>query len=112
MFYTPEQKGALVLGQVRQLRHPDACAHVEFAGPADTVMRVTVRKETYYTITIAYRWWWVRVVVGHIVIRCVDAWWILHFTLQSHWFRDAFPIDALLIPTSYCMKVLEHDAHA
>ena len=40
---TPEQKGELGLGQVRQRRHPDARAHMELAGRADTIMRDTMR---------------------------------------------------------------------
>lgn len=40
---TPEQKGELGLGQVRQHRHPDAPEHMELAGRADTIMHVTMR---------------------------------------------------------------------
>jgi hypothetical protein len=35
--YIPEQKDVLVLGQARQLCHPDACAHLELEEPADTI---------------------------------------------------------------------------
>jgi hypothetical protein len=66
-------------------------------------MHVTVRKETYHTITIAYRWWG-RVVVCRIVIGRADVWWIQHFTLHKlhiHRLRDALPIDVLLVITSH-----------
>ena len=32
-FYTPEKKGVVGLGLVRQLCHPDTCVHMELAGP-------------------------------------------------------------------------------
>jgi hypothetical protein len=48
--YIPERRGVLGLEQVRQLRHPDACAHMELGEPADTITRVTVRKVTYHII--------------------------------------------------------------
>ena len=40
------QKG---VGLVR-LRHADGCAHMELAGRADTIVRVTVRRDTQYRI--------------------------------------------------------------
>jgi hypothetical protein len=63
-------------------------------------------------ITIAYRWWG-RVVVCRIVIGCAGVWWILHFTLHSHfshWFklRDTRWMDIFLVVSSY-MRVLEYD---
>ena len=74
---------------------------------ADTIMCVTVGKETYHTMTIAYRWWG-RVVVCRIVIGRLDAPWMLHFTLDSHWLRDALLMDAfkLLVVTSH-MRILK-----
>ena len=73
-FYLLEQTSVLVLvlGQLRQLRLPKACAHVE---PPDTMRRDTVRgvNTTFddYCFTTA---WWGRVIVSHPVIgarRCV-----------------------------------------
>ena len=45
--YTP---GVVGVGQVQQLRHPDACAHMGRAGRVDTIMRVTVGREKHYHI--------------------------------------------------------------
>jgi hypothetical protein len=50
MFYTPELKGVLGVGLVRRLDHPDACAHRDLVGPADTIARVVVRRGTHYHI--------------------------------------------------------------
>jgi len=63
-------------------------------------------------MNIAYKWWG-RVIVSRIVIGCVDAVRILHFTLHSHvshWLRDAHPMDVLLVITGP-VKVLKKDAH-
>ena len=82
---------------------------MELEEPADTIMRVTVRKKTYHTMTIAYRWWpgWGRVVVCCIVIECLDVPWMLHFTMHSL-LRAALLMDAftLLVITSH-MGVLK-----
>ena len=40
----------LGLGQVRQLRHSDKYAHMELAGPGDTIVCVKFRRETQYHI--------------------------------------------------------------
>ena len=42
MSYTLEQKGVLGPGQVRQLRHADAYAHMGLVESADTIMRVMI----------------------------------------------------------------------
>ena len=94
MSYTPEQKGVLGLGQVQQLRHLGACAHMEPAEPVDTIKLVTKGKLNIISRTSAHRWLG-RVVLCRIVIGCVDAWWVLHFALYdyiSHWLRDALPV--------------------
>ena len=111
MSYTPEPKGVLGLGYVRQLCHPDACAHMELAGPADTIVCVTVRKEISHTITIAYRWWG-RVVVCRIVIGCLYASLMWHFTVHSHCLRGALQMDAskLLVTTGH-MRILKFNTH-
>ena len=79
---------------------------MELEEPADTIMRVTVRKETHHTRSIAYRWWG-RVVVCCIVIECLDVPWMLHFTMDSL-LRDTLLMDAfkLLVVTSH-MRVLK-----
>ena len=63
-------------------------------------------------MTIAYGWRG-RVVVGHIVIGCVDVWWVMHFALHSyisHWMRGAFSMDAFLVVTSH-VRILKYDTH-
>ena len=40
----------LGLGLVRQLCHPDACAHMELAEPVSSVMRATVKRKTQHHI--------------------------------------------------------------
>ena len=79
---------------------------MELAEPADTVVCVTVRGETYHTATIAYRWWG-RVIVCRIVIGCFDVSWMPHFTVHRHWLRGALLMDIfkLLVITSH-MRVL------
>ena len=78
---------------------------MELEEPGDTTMRVTVRKETYHTVSIAH---WGRVVVCRIVIGCLDVPWMLHFTMDNHWLRDALLMDTLklLVITSH-MRVLK-----
>ena len=49
----------------------------------------------------------------HIVIGCVQVWWILHFILHnyiSRWSRDALLMDAFLAVTSNIV-VLVYDGH-
>ena len=46
MFYILGQKGVLDPGQLRQLRHPGVCAHVEPPADTDTMQIVTVRSKT------------------------------------------------------------------
>jgi hypothetical protein len=84
---------------------------MELAEPADTIMCVTVRKEPYGTITIAYKWWGRVVVVCRMVIGRAVVWWILHFTLHNHRLLPA--IDALLVITCITchMGVLKYDIH-
>jgi hypothetical protein len=102
----------LALGQVQQLCHPDACAHLELGEPADTIMCVTVRKESYHTINIAYRWWgkvvMCRVVIGHDDVRRVlHLAWHSHI---SHRLRDALPMVAFLVVTSH-VRVLTYNTY-
>ena len=82
----------LELGLVQQLGHPDTCPHMEPAGPADTIVRVMVRKEVYRKTIIAYMWWGRVEVCGIVVIGCVDVPWIMRFTLHDHRLGEA-PLD-------------------
>ena len=86
---------------------------MEPAGPADIIVSVTVRKEVYRKMTIAYMWWGRVVVCRIVVIGCVDVWWILHFAFYSyvsHWLRDGLPMDTFLEVASH-MRVLEDDTN-
>ena len=73
-------------------------------------MCVAVRKDAYHTMSIAYRWW--GRVVRHIVIGCVDVWWMPHFTVHSPGLKDALLIGAFkLLVTNSHMKVLKKYMH-
>lgn len=98
------------LGLIQQLGHPDTCRYMEPAGPADIIVSVTVRKEVYRKMTIAYMWWGRVVVCRIVVIGCVDVSWIMRFTLHNHRLGEALSIDALLVITSH-LRVLKSETH-
>ena len=81
---------------------------MELAEPVDTIMRITVWREIYRAITIAYNRWRGRVIVCRIVIGYIDVWWIVHFTSHNRRLRDALPMDVFLVVTCH-MRILKYD---
>ena len=98
------------MGLVQRLCHHDTCGDTEPAGPADTIVRVMVRKEVYRKTIIAYMWWGRVEVCGIVVIGCVDVPWIMRFTLHDHRLGEALSIDPLLVITSH-LRVLKSETH-
>ena len=105
-FYILEQKDVLVLGQPQHLQCPDECAHME---PLQDTMQSREGTLHITSIAITYRGRG-RVIVGHVVILCVNLSWMLHIACHSHRPRDALPMSALLVITSH-IRDLRYDTH-